>query len=72
MNAQGVAARIEGPVLITGGAGFIGTNVAARLLERGHDVIVFDNMAGAGVEENLRWLSQRGRQSPAHLPRRHP
>src|SRR5690349_22798773 len=33
VNAQVAAPRIEGPVLITGGAGFIGTNVAARLLE---------------------------------------
>ena len=60
MNAQVAAPRIEGPVLITGGAGFIGTNVAARLLELGHEVIVFDNMARAGVAENLRWLSRRG------------
>jgi CDP-paratose 2-epimerase len=43
-------------VLITGGAGFVGTNLAARLLREGRDVIVLDNLARPGVEENLRWL----------------
>lgn len=60
VSAQAVASNIAGPVLITGGAGFIGANVAARLLEFGHEVIVFDNMSRAGVAENLRWLVQRG------------
>ena len=60
MNHDAASPRIDGPVLITGGAGFIGTNVAARLLDLGHEVIVFDNMARAGVAENLRWLSRRG------------
>ena len=40
-------------VLITGGIGFIGTNLADRLLRDGHDVVLFDNMGRAGVEENL-------------------
>jgi CDP-paratose 2-epimerase len=44
------------PALITGGAGFIGTNLAHRLLSDGRRVIVLDNLARAGVEENLRWL----------------
>jgi CDP-paratose 2-epimerase len=42
--------------LITGGAGFIGTNLAARLLESGRDVRIFDNLSRAGVDTNLRWL----------------
>ena len=42
--------------LITGGAGFLGTNLAARLLGEGRDVLVLDSLARAGVEENLRWL----------------
>lgn len=42
--------------LITGGIGFIGTNVADRLLREGKDVVLFDNMGRAGVEENLEWL----------------
>jgi len=43
-------------VLITGGAGFVGTNLAARLLGAGRRVIVYDNLSRAGVEQNLAWL----------------
>jgi CDP-paratose 2-epimerase len=43
-------------ILVTGGAGFIGTNLAARLLADGHRVVVYDNLSRAGVEDNLRWL----------------
>src|SRR5262245_2620462 len=32
-------------VLVTGGAGYIGSVVAAQLLERGYDVIVYDNLS---------------------------
>ena len=46
----------ERPVLITGGAGFVATNVAHRLLSAGRPVIVFDNLSRAGVEQNLEWL----------------
>jgi CDP-paratose 2-epimerase len=46
-------------VLVTGGAGFVGTNVADRLLEDGHRVTVLDDLSRAGVEENLRWLQDR-------------
>jgi dTDP-L-rhamnose 4-epimerase len=48
--------RAERPVLITGGAGFIGSNLAHRLLQSGHRVLVFDNLSRGGVERNLRWL----------------
>ena len=48
--------RPDHPALITGGAGFIGTNVAARLLEDGGRVRIFDNLSRAGVEANLQWL----------------
>jgi CDP-paratose 2-epimerase len=46
----------EGPVLITGGAGFIGTNVAHRLAANGARVLVYDNLSRAGVEQNIAWL----------------
>jgi CDP-paratose 2-epimerase len=46
----------RGPVLITGGAGFIGTNLAHRLMNAGTQVIVFDNLSRPGVERNLEWL----------------
>jgi CDP-paratose 2-epimerase len=44
------------PVLITGGAGFIGTNVAHRILSAGRPVIVFDNLSRPGVAQNVEWL----------------
>jgi CDP-paratose 2-epimerase len=47
------------PVLITGGAGFIGANLANRLLDEGHAVILFDNLSRAGVTHNLSWLRER-------------
>jgi CDP-paratose 2-epimerase len=46
-------------VLITGGAGFIGTNLADRLLTTGRSVLVFDNLSRPGVDQNLRWLRER-------------
>lgn len=42
--------------LITGGAGFIGSNYAARLLDRGDSVIIFDNLVRSGTERNIEWL----------------
>jgi CDP-paratose 2-epimerase len=42
--------------LITGGAGFIGTNVAAQLIQAGRRVRIFDNLSRRGVEQNLLWL----------------
>src|ERR1051325_10208302 len=53
-DAGGRAARR--PVLITGGAGFIGTNLADRLLRRGRRVRILDSLARPGSEANLRWL----------------
>lgn len=47
------------PVLITGGCGFIGCNLADRLAERGDHVLVLDNLARAGVRENAQWLKSR-------------
>lgn len=45
-------------VLITGGAGFIGTNLGARLLEQGHEVVVLDSLAREGSSDNAEWLRQ--------------
>ncbi len=46
------------PVLITGGAGFIGSNLAERLLEADRPVILLDNLSRAGVEHNVRYLRE--------------
>ncbi len=42
--------------LITGGAGFIGSNYVYRLLSRGEEVIVYDNLSRQGAPRNLAWL----------------
>jgi CDP-paratose 2-epimerase len=48
--------RKDRTVLITGGSGFIGTNLAHRIASSGRRVRLLDNLSRAGVEENLRWL----------------
>lgn len=48
----------EAVTLITGGAGFVGSNLAHRLLSQGRRVRILDNLARAGVEQNLHWLRQ--------------
>ncbi|MEY2479751.1 MAG: CDP-paratose 2-epimerase [Verrucomicrobiota bacterium] len=47
--------------LVTGGCGFVGSNIAARLIERGDEVAVFDNLGRQGSAENLEWLHTLGK-----------
>jgi CDP-paratose 2-epimerase len=44
--------------LITGGAGFIGSNYAHRLLGRGERVTIYDNLSRLGATANLDWLRE--------------
>ena len=44
--------------LVTGGAGFIGSNLVRYLLDRDHDVVVLDNFA-TGKRENLAEIADR-------------
>ncbi len=53
-------------ILITGGAGFIGSNVAWHHLTRGDRVTVFDNLGRPGSERNLAWLQSHD-AAPASL-----
>lgn len=47
-------------ILITGGCGFLGSNLAAEGLRRGHRVWIADNLSRTGAAENLAWLSMSG------------
>ncbi len=47
-------------VLVTGGAGFIGSTLVDRLLEAGHSVAVLDNLA-RGSQDNLAWALDSSR-----------
>jgi CDP-paratose 2-epimerase len=47
------------PVLITGGAGFIGSALADQLAAGGEQVLVLDSLARPGTEANLEWLRAR-------------
>lgn len=46
--------------LITGGCGFIGSNLAAEVLRRGEELVVFDNLFRYGSSKNLEWLRTKG------------
>ena len=47
-------------VLITGGAGFIGSNAAQRYGQRGDQVVVLDDLSRAGSKLNVEWLRTQG------------
>ncbi|MFB3926256.1 MAG: NAD-dependent epimerase/dehydratase family protein, partial [Syntrophales bacterium] len=47
------------PVMIIGGAGFIGSNLANRLLMEGEPVLIFDNLSRSGSRQNILWLTER-------------
>jgi CDP-paratose 2-epimerase len=46
-------------VLITGGAGFIGTNLADRVASSGRPVVLYDDLSRPGVDTNVAWLRER-------------
>ena len=47
--------------LITGGCGFLGSNLAAEVLKNGDELFVFDNLYRTGTEQNLEWLKSLGK-----------
>jgi CDP-paratose 2-epimerase len=51
-----MSAPLIGHALVTGGAGFVGTNLASRLAQDGTDVVVLDDLSRPGVERNLHHL----------------
>jgi CDP-paratose 2-epimerase len=46
--------------LITGGCGFLGSNIASEILKRNEEVIIFDNLYRFGSSQNLEWLRGKG------------
>ncbi|MGR3480256.1 NAD-dependent epimerase/dehydratase family protein [Salipiger marinus] len=62
------------PVVITGGCGFIGTNLAESFLAEGEEVLLLDNLCRPGVEQNLEWLRDTyGPRAAVHVADiRHP
>ena len=46
-------------ILITGGAGFIGSNTVHYFANKGWNVYLLDNLSRKGSEENLKWLQSR-------------
>lgn len=47
-------------ILITGGAGFIGTNISLEARKRGYDVVAFDSLIRKGTEENIPVIQRAG------------
>jgi len=46
--------------LITGGCGFLGSNLAEEVLKRGDELVILDNLYRHGTEKNLEWLRTLG------------
>lgn len=53
-------------ILITGGCGFLGSNLAAAVMERGDELFVFDNLFRLGADQNLAWLKSLGKFKMYH------
>ena len=53
--------------LVTGGAGFIGSNYVHRLVERGEKVTVYDNLSRGGAQRNLDWLKHSFGEDAFHV-----
>lgn len=48
-------------ILIFGGCGFLGSNLASEVIKQGHDLTVYDNMSRLGSENNKEWLESLGK-----------
>lgn len=53
-------------LLITGGCGFLGSNLASEALKRGDELVVFDNLSRHGSALNLAWLRDQGEFRHVH------
>ncbi len=46
--------------LVTGGCGFLGSNIASEILRQGHELVIFDSLYRFGSYQNLEWLKIQG------------
>lgn len=53
-------------ILINGGCGFLGSNLAAHGIKNGHEITVFDNLSRFGAASNLEWLKSIGKFEYVH------
>ncbi|HET8729845.1 MAG TPA: GDP-mannose 4,6-dehydratase, partial [Moraxellaceae bacterium] len=59
-------------LLITGGCGFLGSNLAAHAIAQGMEVCVFDSLYRYGAADNLAWLRTQGAFEFVHGDIRNP
>jgi CDP-paratose 2-epimerase len=57
--------------LITGGCGFLGSNLASEVLVQGHELCILDNLSRFGSNDNLQWLRSLGDFKFTHIDIRH-
>lgn len=53
-------------LLVIGGCGFLGSNLASHGIVTGYDVTVFDNLSRLGASQNLEWLRTQGKFTYLH------
>ncbi len=46
--------------LITGGCGFLGSNIASEILKQNDELLIYDNLSRIGGKDNLSWLKSIG------------
>lgn len=47
--------------LITGGCGFLGSNIAVEIIKQGDELLIYDNLSRIGGDKNLEWLKSLGK-----------
>lgn len=50
-------------IIVTGGAGFIGCNAVSQWMQRGHELVIIDDLSRRGTDSNLEWLRTQGKFS---------